>query len=411
MARKFSMWKKLALLIASTYLALLVGEFVLERVYVLPNLLANYYPVSAAKTGSTIHVDQYEFDIDLKYNSSGFRDEEIAFDKKPGEKRILFLGDSATEGFGVPVTERYSNLLLDKLGGKYSGVNIAQLATNPDTYFDNLITFGLALKPDVVVMGVFLGNDFMGGNVYKIPNTYTVKSEIESSKFKSSPVKDFLTLRYVRELINQTKNKKAVLVKRSIKGNFWDIYFNKKMTKDFYVTATEIEEQRFDGIVADFNQEILPHYYDGRIIPTLLLEGVKDKLPEQKGKGYLYGEEDYINTLAFIKETDDLLKEEDIPFIVVLIPDVNQVHPTEFQEMLKRDFKFSEIPSRLKQLEEFRARINSDLTKEGVNYIDTTEALKQAGGLTYYLYDQHTNSLGHKVLSEEILKVMPVALP
>src|SRR3989344_135717 len=96
-----SMGKKLiqfVVFLTSTFASLYAGETILHYYFVLPNPIANYYPVSASKTGSTIHIDQYEFQIDFKYNSSGFRDEEINFDKKPGENRILFLGDSATEG-------------------------------------------------------------------------------------------------------------------------------------------------------------------------------------------------------------------------------------------------------------------------------------------------------------------------
>lgn len=386
-------------------ISLYISEAFLSIYFVIPKPIANYYPFNPAKSGSTINIDQYEYKIPYKYNSQGFRDEEIQIKKNKEEKRILFLGDSSTEGFGIPLDERYSNMVIKSLGTNYKGINIGQLATNPDNYFDNLITFGLALKPDIVVMGISMSNDFMGGRLYRIPQKYKVNNNIDN-KFTedNSSIINFLQLKYVRTIISQVDKKEKKLLKRYQKGNFWDLYFGEKISKKFYLTNTGLDEKNFDQITKTFNKKIVSYYLNGKIIPTLLLEGVKDKLSEDKQGQTTYNDLDYKNTFWFINETQKILKKNKIKYIVLIISDVNQIYPTKFQKILKNDFKMKKIPLRLNQLEGLRKRLVYDLEKEHIEYIDATEELRKSDKLTYYLYDQHTNVYGHKILSDVLLK-------
>lgn len=387
----------------STTVSAFIGEGIVRSIFIIPTPIANYYPLTQAKAGGTIHVKQYEFEIEYKFNSLGFRDKEISIKKDTGVKRVLFVGDSVSEGFGVPVNERFSDKVISKLGKNYEGINISQLATNPDTYFDNLITFGVSLKPDVVVMGVFMGNDFMGGSNYKIPENYSVNTELSRNIVnKNSPTEDFIRLRYLRTLISDSRSKAKVLQKRSVKGNFWDIYFGTKMSKDFYVTASKLDESEYDNLTKDFNQELMKQYFNGMVIPTLLLEGVKDKLSDQQENQFLYTDEDYEKTWWFINETNKMLSKQNIKFIVVVIPDINQVHHDVFKSTLEKDFKFSELPSRLSQLEGLRLRLVEDLSEARVNFIDVTGDLSASKSITYYVYDQHLNEVGHEIVTERL---------
>src|SRR5712691_1940510 len=46
--------------------------------------------------------------VDVKINSKGLRDREIPYERTPSTLRILMLGDSFTEGWGVPFEETFS---------------------------------------------------------------------------------------------------------------------------------------------------------------------------------------------------------------------------------------------------------------------------------------------------------------
>jgi len=400
---------KIVTVIFSFIFSFYLVEVFLSVFYVFPIPVANYYPFSPAQKGGIIAIDQYEFSTTHNYNLEGFRQEELNFKKDQQRKRILFIGDSFVEGYGVEVDQRFSSLFASKVQNKLDVINIGQLATNPDTYLDNLITFGIALKPDLVVMTLFIGNDFMGGRDYKILTDYKVDLSIKEESNKNTRyIKQIITFRYTRELANEAfvKDYKPEMQKRFVKGNFWDLYFNKKISKSFYIEASKVSEDELDKVVSTFNQTLVKNYYDGKIIPTLLLEGIKNKVKHSDDEEYSYTEEDYINTLKIIKEINKVLKENDIKLIVIVLPDINQVYPEKFKTMLKKDFDMDVLPSRLLQLGDIKTRIIKDMTKKDISTLDVTGALRKADNMTYHLYDQHMNEYGHKVVSDELIKFM-----
>ena len=123
---------KIISVVGTIVATLYIAEVFLSFFYIIPMPLAKYYAFQAAKSGPIININQYEFKTTHKYNSQGFRDEEIMYSKEADEKRILFIGDSITEGFGVRVNERFSNIVKAKVGDHFKIINVAQLATNPN---------------------------------------------------------------------------------------------------------------------------------------------------------------------------------------------------------------------------------------------------------------------------------------
>ena len=77
---------------------------------------------------------------------------------------MLVLGDSFAEGLGVDVDARFSSLLADRLRALWPArrvrvINAGQIGTAPADYLDNLAAFGVALRPAVVVITVYAGNE------------------------------------------------------------------------------------------------------------------------------------------------------------------------------------------------------------------------------------------------------------
>lgn len=92
-------------------------------------------------------------------NSRGYRDREFDADKG-GKKRILFLGDSFVYGIGVPPEDALPKMLEMMLGEKYEVINMGVYSFGPDQSLIQLLDEGLALNPDMVVLGLFAANDF-----------------------------------------------------------------------------------------------------------------------------------------------------------------------------------------------------------------------------------------------------------
>jgi hypothetical protein len=99
------------------------------------------------------------------FTSRGYLSEKV-FNKEKGVFRILSLGDS----FAVYPPDNNKNLNYNALlqekcaalpGQKVEIVNAGMPAVGPGYYWHILEKFGDRIKPDLVLVGFFLGNDFM----------------------------------------------------------------------------------------------------------------------------------------------------------------------------------------------------------------------------------------------------------
>jgi len=128
-------------------------------------------------------------DTEVKTNSLGLRNREVVMPKPKGDKRILFVGDSFTMGWGVKETETFPRIaenLLNSINLPYhvETVNAGFAAAGPSGYYIYLKDFGMKLDPDIVVVGLFMGNDitsrddieWMTSDPYGLPNIVRSKT-------------------------------------------------------------------------------------------------------------------------------------------------------------------------------------------------------------------------------------------
>ncbi len=90
-------------------------------------------------------------------NSLGFIDKEWQMNKKPGEKRILALGDSFTEGDGAPFDSSYVALLREKVSthdDSYYVMNAGVCGSDPFNNYINLKDLLLKFQPDFVIQSI-----------------------------------------------------------------------------------------------------------------------------------------------------------------------------------------------------------------------------------------------------------------
>jgi lysophospholipase L1-like esterase len=107
-----------------------------------------------------------EFDTSIRVNSLGYRQDE--FDPhKSTQRRILVIGDSFTFGYGVEEPDTYPRVLERELNKDGNGnvslpievVNAGVPTWWTDAYYLYLKERGLALEPDLILLGLFMGND------------------------------------------------------------------------------------------------------------------------------------------------------------------------------------------------------------------------------------------------------------
>ena len=106
-------------------------------------------------------------DWDFHLNSKGFKDVEF-LEEKRSDIRILGLGDSFAYGI-VPYRYNYYTRLEEILRGAgldAEVINMGIPCVGPTAYLNLLVTEGLALNPDLVIVSFFVGNDFAEGAAF-----------------------------------------------------------------------------------------------------------------------------------------------------------------------------------------------------------------------------------------------------
>lgn len=93
-------------------------------------------------------------DVEYIINSDGFRDKQFTILKK--KKRIGFLGDSVTEGFGVIDECRFSNLVEEKLKHDYEAYNFGIAGYSVWNELNVLKKYGLKYSPDIIFLQISL---------------------------------------------------------------------------------------------------------------------------------------------------------------------------------------------------------------------------------------------------------------
>ena len=103
--------------------------------------------------------------VEVRFNAQGLRERELVVDKVPGVRRIIALGDSITFGHGVRADDAYPRVVETRLNEALSQQTVEVLNFGIPGYntlnaLAQFQEFGLALQPDVVVLG-FLYNDVL----------------------------------------------------------------------------------------------------------------------------------------------------------------------------------------------------------------------------------------------------------
>lgn len=120
------------------------------------------------------HSHHYNFQI----NSKGFNDIEYDLVKPSGGYRIVALGDSFLYGV-VPYESNFLTLLdaqLDRQDMEFEVINMGIPDTAPRQYHALFVKEGLAWDPDLVLVHLFIGNDFLLPKLSKSYARYLFKA-------------------------------------------------------------------------------------------------------------------------------------------------------------------------------------------------------------------------------------------
>jgi hypothetical protein len=125
------------------------------------------------RPGARLVFRRREYAVDFALNSHGLRDRERSYEAPPDTVRILALGDSFVEGFGVPLEQTVTQVLeasLRRSGYPVEVVNGATTGYSTDQQYLFYRTEGVRYSPRVVVLFLYYNDilynemqQYMGG--------------------------------------------------------------------------------------------------------------------------------------------------------------------------------------------------------------------------------------------------------
>ncbi len=180
----------LLIAIASVGLTLIALDLILRRFYFPTDSPFNYRvpdPVLGwhLEPDSRYTNENWEFSVQVTYNSKGWRDVEHNYKKPESVFRIVVLGDSFMEAYSVEFEESFARRLEGFL--KDSGrrrVEVINLGVGGYGTLQEYLAFaeeGIRYRPDLVLVGFYVANDVQN-------NSFDLESQVSGGiKVRSRP--------------------------------------------------------------------------------------------------------------------------------------------------------------------------------------------------------------------------------
>jgi hypothetical protein len=374
-----------------------------------------FHEGGALKPGVTARVigDSATGLVDWTTDSHGFRNtSEIKSKPSEGTYRILFIGDSFVVGYRVDQQEFIGSVLEDlmqeKVEGKFAALNIEVVNAciqSPGTGLVWLQEHGLTYSPDLVVLGVTLGNDIGSTCVELDPEGPYDVSIREDGLYSIKPP------------VARSPDMSAAERLGSV-----------------YLPAMAFRHDGLIGTLGGISDSILVKLQQTKLVANLRMLASDTDAPSAihssggdtafhvrafdviHGLGSFYignGIEEadlcMLRLGEVLQSTNTLLASEGVRLVVVIIPQRFQVNENEWNLTTSR-YQLEPLSFDLDRPNRF---IMQWCREHNINCLDLTPALQRsaANGASLYLLagDQHWNSDGHR-LAAELLSDYLIAL-
>ena len=144
--------------------------------------------------GISVRMRGPEYDVEIRTNSLGMRDDEPAEKKSP---RVLLLGDSFAMGYGVERGQLFADLLekdlaVDVVNAGTGGYEIIQ----QPRVLEALVP---RLKPDAVLYALYLGNDLAQNDEWEVRTDGTLRNVVREYPVRQP--REIKLVRLVRDFV------------------------------------------------------------------------------------------------------------------------------------------------------------------------------------------------------------------
>ncbi|HEU4683870.1 MAG TPA: hypothetical protein VFS39_05145 [Nitrospira sp.] len=326
-------------------------------------------------------------------NSKGFRnDREFDHYVPPGTMRILFLGDSYVDGMRTDQRDTIGYQLEQRLNLKATGSNKDRYEVmisghnNPTNAWYYYQEFGHHYHPQIVILGVTLGNDLTWhsyrstfqpmvnskGEAMLAWNGKLVQSQSASSYLPKEAYIDPSAYLFFKRIESRLRSTLHDLFPQ------WGGYLIPAATYPAINDRRQVDMEDFSTSLGLFYQPVLPHI-----------------------------EQQYVNFAEVITGFKSMVENHGASFIIVLFPTRLQASAKEWQLFLKFYF----LESSKFDLSYPNQRILELCKNESLHCIDLLPAFKahyDLGGLPLYRPhgDMHMNETGQRISADEIFSFL-----
>jgi lysophospholipase L1-like esterase len=308
----------------------------------LPNVSEVLSPPTAAKDME---------DMRVSMNEEGFLDDSHLAARPPGVNSLLFLGDSFTIGLGIPIAERFTDLISHDLQPGWTVMNMGMWGYSTDQELLVLEEKGLKYSPDVVILCMFLDDLFCN-------NLFSVNDGI-----------------YIKPRFSLGENDELILGNVPVPDNHGRSALVNLILTRFYKLRNRLEmgaEFSGRGWISVFDTEYLSQ--DG-----------------------------YELTLRLVAEIHALAQKRGIDFLLVLIPDKDQVNA---QQIVASGAGYYAIPPHRLDLHLPQKVVKLFCEKMGIPLLDLLPAFTRYKGqeALFFEHDLHWTRAGHRLAARHVLK-------
>jgi len=300
-------------------------------------------------------IETSEFSRTVRINNIGLRGEDFHY--FPDKKYILMVGDSFTFGEGVNSPDsapEILNRLLEQYNKDLLVINAGRTGASIVQYKHYIDKYKSIVRPKLVIMTVFVGNDFMR----LFLGRFSLQLKIDE---------------YLDKIISGYQEKKASN-KKTIQN-----YYDKKFFGRDNVNRVNVEENVF------YDTSLLRSAFNR---PNIINDTLVD-----------FDQYVFIDNMNFIKRIKENLEYQGIDFILVLVPVACQVNQKYLD--IYREAGFN-LDDRLLSISPLQDAIVEYCKSKDIDCIDILPLFRKAEDNVYYLKDIHCTPLGYKIIAQAI---------
>ncbi len=308
-----------------------------------------------------------EFSVEISLNSLGFHDVEHTFAKPEGTMRILFLGDSFTEAFQVPLEKTFHKLIEEELRKRMDFpvevISFGRSRAGTQKSLEILSEIGLHFRPDLVLME-FLSNDLLD-------NAPLLKKEEMEQEERRRQVISSLKEVYSRYLwVNPSRFNQLLALKLA------------RLYQSFQV-AKYADQDKYGFIHLN----------------TLVFCDQYSHLWQRAWR----------RTQRFIRQTQALCEENHCEFVLVSFPEIWRVGSREEMERRLKAVNRDALDYQW-DFDKTDRMLRDFCEKEGISFLSLLlpfrEYYRKFHKRLHFAFDMHLNERGHRVAADAILKLL-----